>query len=130
LFWIDYLAPTHRPRSLLGMTAVSGAWNSVAVRTQDARDEAGFFHFRIDEAGQLYQSNHWKSGFQHPASEGVIHVVVSVSDPAAPINASQNSVLAQVITQLCRDHRIPQERVQVIPLARLAASDSSLVSMR
>src|SRR4051812_46428477 len=81
LFWIDHLAPSQRPRTLRGMSAAGGAWGRVAVRTQDSADDPGFFHFRIDEGGQLYQSNFWTAGYQHPDSEGVIHIVVSMTDP-------------------------------------------------
>ncbi|MND07770.1 hypothetical protein D3C83_299870 [compost metagenome] len=51
-------------------------------------------------------------------------------DADAPMSPSQSSALAQVIGRLCRDHHIAQERVQIVPMARIARADETLMSMR
>lgn len=115
LFWADQLAPTQRPQTLQGLAATAPSpWNGINVRTE-SRANPGFFHFRIDPSGRLFQSSAWRTKLQAPGSEGVIHVVLSRPRPDRPPSKSQAEMLARIVDRLQRQYRIPGNRISAAP---------------
>lgn len=111
LFWADQLAPTQRPQTLQGLSATAEApWDGILVRTE-SEQKPGFFHFRIDNSGQLYQSSAWRTSRQDPRSEGVIHLVLSRSRFDQSPSRPQADTLARVLDHLQRKYGISRSRI-------------------
>jgi len=113
LFWIDKHTPTHRPRTLRGLTA-SKPWTDVAIRSAASAQGVGLFHFRIDADGNWYQSSAWKNGLRDPASEGTIHILLTRDGGRSGSAQSQQLGLRRLVDQLQREHRIDSEHVRAI----------------
>src|SRR5439155_10998344 len=94
LFWLGRLTPVV---PLRGKAKPVVSWNGIAVRTAQA-DVAnlGFFHYRIDAAGQLWQTSAWKAHAQDPKKPGTIEIVLNVRE-RAEISSSQERALAKLV---------------------------------
>ena len=117
LFWIDKHTPTHRPRTLRGLTA-SKPWTDVAIRSAASAQGVGLFHFRIDADGNWYQSSAWKNGLRDPANEGTIHILLTRDGGGSP--EAQQLALRRLVDQIQREHRIDTDHIHAIPAAVIA----------
>ncbi|MBX3395142.1 MAG: N-acetylmuramoyl-L-alanine amidase [Phycisphaerae bacterium] len=110
LFWLGQFAPVTPLRS----TAASGRqWSQIAVRAESRAAARGFFHYRIDEAGQLYQSYAWKAGQYEQSSPKTVHILLTCPDAQARVTELQARTLGQLISRLRTDHAIAADRVFV-----------------
>ncbi|MFQ5425439.1 MAG: N-acetylmuramoyl-L-alanine amidase [Phycisphaerae bacterium] len=106
LFWVDRLTP------LTARTATP--WREIAIRSAGVSGGWGFYHIRIDEAGDLYETNAWQTGPRDPRANGTIHVVLTRRDPRRTAPHAQAVALARVLEQLRGKYRIPQRQVRVV----------------
>jgi len=110
LYWIAQIAPI---TPLRGTAAASGPWTRIAVRAQVAGTPHGFFHYRIDQTGRLFQSYAWLSGQHSRRSPDAIHILLTCPDRDLRISPAQARELSRLISKLRREHGIPQTRVSV-----------------
>ena len=106
LFWVDRLTP------LTARTATP--WREIAIRSAGVSGDWGFYHIRIDESGDLYETNAWQTGPRDPRAGGTIHVVLTRQDPRRTAPHAQAAALARVLEQLRGKYRIPQRHVRVV----------------
>ena len=119
LFWLSKMTPVI---PLRGKVATAPSWNKITVRTAStAQRERGFFHYRIDEDGQLFQTNAWKAGSQHPRQLGAIQVLVTVSDSDAGINVAEEKALTRLVSDLRQKYGISANQVRLEKSATLAS---------
>lgn len=120
LFWLGQMAPV---TPLRGKAAVSDKWGRVVVRTAaSTQADAGFFHYRIDEAGQLYQTAAWKNSMHDPRHADAIQIVVSLPSGDAGISRTQEKSLARLVSELRRKFSIPADQIRLAPEATLASA--------
>lgn len=108
LLWVGRLTPV---TPLRGQVAAAQRWNEITVRAESDHNPRGFFHLRIDEAGQLFQSSAWKIGQPDPDHPEAIHVLLT---SAAGVTPAQTQTLSRTIADLRRQHGIASERVSVV----------------
>ena len=120
LFWLGQMAPVTPLRGKLGTPP---NWNRIAVRTAPlGRDEPGFFHYRIDESGQLYQTSAWKNNMQDPRQQGAIEIVLTVNESDAGISRAQEKSLTRLLSNLRRKFAISADQVRLSPNQALASA--------
>ena len=123
LFWLGQMAPV---TPLRGKAATSPNWSKIAVRTASlSQPELGFFHYRIDESGQLYQTAAWKNSMQNPGRQGAIEVLLTVAEPQGGISRAQEKALSKLISNLRRKYSISAEQVRLSSNQSLASAISS-----
>jgi hypothetical protein len=108
LYWVGRLTPVTPLRA-----KASPAWNQIIVRPADPAHEDGFFHLKVDEKGRLVQSPAWLTQQPAEGGEGVIQLLVTSAAADDRITPLQTKTLAQTITSLRRDYRIPADRVHI-----------------
>ncbi len=124
LLWVGRLSPV---TPLRGKVPAPQRWSEIAVRAENDHNPRGFFHLRIDEAGQLYQSSAWKIGRPDPDHPETILVLLTSTDDAG-VTQVQTQTLSRTLADLRRQHGIPSERVSVIdgPSSAQATSTADL----
>jgi len=121
LFWLGQMAPV---TPLRGKAAGPDKWSRVVVRTAaDNQSDLGFFHYRIDGAGQLYQTAAWKNNMHDPRHQGAIEIVVSLPSADAGISRIQEKSLARLVSDLRRKFSIPADQIRLAPEATLAVAN-------
>ncbi|MCG8408540.1 MAG: hypothetical protein MI923_25340 [Phycisphaerales bacterium] len=110
LFWVAQVAPV---TPLKGKTLSTKAWTEISVRANAASAPRGFFHYRIDHTGRLFQSNAWTAGQHDRGHPGAIHVLLTCPDYDMRVSPSQAKTLSQIISKLRHDHAIASDKVQV-----------------
>lgn len=110
LFWLARFSPVTPLRS----TASSGrTWSQISVRAECVASSHGFFHYRIDENGRLFQSHAWQVGQAERSSPKTVQILLTCADRDAKISSAQTRMLSRLISQLCQEHGIPADRVFV-----------------
>ena len=110
LFWVAQIAPI---TPLRGKTAATAAWTQIAVRAQPAEVSHGFYHYRIDATGRLFQSRAWLEGRHDRSTPGAVHVLLTCPDRSLRVSAAQGETLSRIIAELRGKHTIPEARVSV-----------------
>ncbi|HPF39633.1 MAG TPA: N-acetylmuramoyl-L-alanine amidase [Phycisphaerae bacterium] len=105
---------------LYGMAQISPAiplqsraathWNSISIRkvVQDA--PRGFFHFRIDHEGRIFQSRAWDAGQFDRSNPGAIQVLLTCDRDDLVPSYGQYESLELFISRLCKTYSIDSER--------------------
>ena len=106
LFWLGNITPV---TPLRGKAQSNTVWNRITVRTDTTA--SGFFHFRIDENGSLFQTQAWKIGQHSPRNPGSIEILLTSQDLARPIAAAQREALSRTLSDLRRQYQIAADRV-------------------
>lgn len=109
LLWVGKLSPV---TPLRGQVPATPRWSEIAVRADSDHKPRGFFHLRIDEAGQLFQSSAWKIGQPDPDHPETIHLLLTSSSEG--VTTAQKQTLSRTIADLRRQHAIPTNGVSVI----------------
>ncbi len=112
LFWIGKLAPVTPLRAKV--------WNQIVVRSVGPTEDRGFFHFRVDQEGRLYQSNAWSNGRRAAPGEGAIYVLVSRASANPGISAAQTRAISVIVSDLTQRYHIPADHVIVDEPRRIA----------
>jgi hypothetical protein len=110
LLWVGRLSPVI---PLRGQVPAPQRWSEITVRAENDHNPRGFFHLRIDEAGQLYQSSAWKIGQPDPDHPETILVLLTSVDGAG-ISTAQTQTLSRTLADLRREHGISPDHVSVI----------------
>ena len=110
LFWLANLSPVTPLRARPIQTL---NWHSISVHAEKPGDARGFFHFRIDEAGKLYQTSAWKAGQPSANLPGAIHILLSADNGLAKPTTAQTASLSRTISELRRRYSIGESRVHV-----------------
>src|SRR5262245_59066651 len=123
LFWLGQMAPV---TPLRGKAATTPNWSRIAVRTASVgQPELGFFHYRIDESGQLYQTAAWKHRMQNPTPQGAIEVLLTVTEPQGGISSAQEKALSRLLSTLRRKYSIPADQVRLSASQSLASASTA-----
>ncbi len=104
------------------LRASAGPWNQIVVRTEGPQSDRGFFHYRIDESGRLFQSYAWKAGQHDRRNPGTIHVLLTCPDNSLQVTGAQARTLSVILGQL-------QSRFAVSSDAITVDSDSAVADM-
>lgn len=110
LFWLGRFSPVTPLRSTV---ASNKQWTQISVRAENNRSDRGFFHYRIDESGKLYQSYAWKAGQYERSTPKTVHVLLSCSDPDAKVTNQQAKTLIGLISTIRSNFDIAADRVFV-----------------
>jgi len=110
LFWLAQVSPV---TPLSGRTASPSAWNAIAIRTASSDDPRGFYHFRIDESGRVFQSGAWQGFRSHPDTPGAIHILVTTNRPGQIVSPAQAATLSRTLSDLQSRLSIPDARIVV-----------------
>ncbi len=110
LFWLARFSPVTPLRST---AAGSRQWTQISVRAETDDASRGFFHYRIDDGGRLYQSYAWKAGQDERSSPRTIHILLTCLHADAKVTERQAKTLSKVISQLRDEFEIPADRVYV-----------------
>lgn len=110
LFWLARFSPVTPLRST---AQASLQWTQISVRAESEQAPRGFFHYRIDEAGHLYQSYAWKAGQADRGTPKTIHILLTCHDVDARVTEPQARTLSKVISQLRDQYDIAADRVYV-----------------
>jgi hypothetical protein len=113
LFWLGKLSPATPLRAT--------TWNQILVRAHDSGTDRGFFHFRIDPQGQLYQSEAWQARQRASRGDGAIRIVVTRNSTEPRITQEQTMALSRLVADLSRRFRIASDRVHVDQTRRVAS---------
>ncbi|HWL95199.1 MAG TPA: hypothetical protein VNT79_16890, partial [Phycisphaerae bacterium] len=110
LFWLARFSPITPLRSTASTTR---AWTQISVRAESSGARAGFFHYRIDETGRLFESYAWQAGQSERSAPKTVQILLTCSAPEAPVNADQAKTLAHVISSLQKRFEIAGDRIFV-----------------
>jgi hypothetical protein len=110
LFWLGRFSPVTPLRSTVASTK---HWTQISVRAENSQSDRGFFHYRIDEAGKLFQSYAWKAGQYERSTPKTVHILLCCDEPDAKVSDSQTKTLIRLISQVRTDFDIPADRVFV-----------------
>jgi hypothetical protein len=124
LFWLANLSPVIPLRARPNQAA---NWDRISVRTARPGDDRGFFHFRIDEQGHLFQTSAWKAGQASAGSPGVIHILLSSEGNSDRATTVQTTALSRAIADLCRQYGISENRIVVNRSEASGSLSASLV---
>ncbi len=114
LFWAARFSPI---TPLKGTREAATDWTRISVRAETPAADRGFFHYRIDAAGRLFQSYAWKAGQGERNTPGTIHVLLTCPDDRLEVSPEQAGTLSQIISKLRQRHGVPADRVRVEPTA-------------
>ncbi len=114
LFWAARFSPVI---PLRGTREAGADWTRISVRAEALPVSRGFFHYRIDAAGRLFQSYAWKAGQGERNTPGTIHVLLTCPDERLEVSPEQAKTLSQIISKLRNRHGVPADRVRVEPTA-------------
>lgn len=112
LFWADKLSPGQNRQILRALAAPR--WTGISVRAVNPGTDAGFCHFRIDEAGRLYQTRAWREEREDPRSAGTIRVVLTRPGVNSAATPAQAGTLRQVIHELRGKYSIAENRIRSV----------------
>lgn len=112
LFGVAKLAPVMHVAPLRAEALPARTWTQVVVRSATADVPKGFFHWRIDEVGRLYQTDAWANG-QDPSGDGTIQVLISTSAPGGGVTPKQTRQLTRLLADLQSQFDIAKDRVRV-----------------
>lgn len=111
LFWLANVTPV---TPLRGKVGAAPTWDRISVRAEkEPGAERGFFHFRIDEQGRLFQTSAWKGGVPSPVRRGTIHILLSNDNPLNPPTVEQTQTLSRTIKELRTRFKIGVDQVLV-----------------
>lgn len=110
LFWVARIAPI---TPLRGKSAAAAAWTRIAVRAEPAELSHGFYHYRIDATGRLFQSHAWLEGRRERTSPETVHILLTCPDRSLRVSPAQAETLSRIISELRTRHAIPPTRVSV-----------------
>lgn len=119
LFWLGQMAPV---TPLRGKAAAAPNWSRITVRTAAKQGDFGFFHYRIDEAGHLFQTAAWKNSMQNPRQQGAIEIVVNVPASDAGISRGQEKALGRLVSDLRRKFAISADQIRLSPNQALVSA--------
>lgn len=126
LLWVGRLSPV---TPLRGQVLTTPRWSEIAVRAESNRNPRGFFHLRIDESGQLFQSSAWKIGQPDPDRPETIHLLLT-SASGDGVTDAQRQTLSRTIADLRQQHGIPSSRIGVIGDSRAQTASAGDVAIR
>jgi len=112
LFGVAKLTPVMHVAPLRADARAAKTWTQVVVRSAAADSPKGFFHWRIDEVGRLYQTDAWANG-QDSSGDGSIQVLISTSAPGGKITPKQSQQLTRLLADLQGQFGISKDRVRV-----------------
>jgi len=112
LFGVAKLTPVMHVAPLRADARPAKTWTQVVVRSAAADSPKGFFHWRIDEVGRLYQTDAWANG-QDPSGDGSIQVLISTSVPGGEVTPKQSRQLTRLLADLQGQFGISKDRVRV-----------------
>jgi hypothetical protein len=95
------------------LRASAGPWNQIVVRTEGPQSDRGFFHYRIDESGRLFQSYAWKAGQHDRSNPGTIHVLLTCPDSKMQVTGPQARTLSAILGQLQEQFAVSNDAVTV-----------------
>lgn len=107
LFWIAQLAPVTPLRASIN------PWSRISVRAQDDLGPRGFYHYRIDASGRLFQSRAWNNGESNPANPGTIHLLLTCPGSERRVTSAQAATLSHILSRLRSEHSISSGNVHV-----------------
>lgn len=90
-----------------------GHWNRISIRALTTEAQRGFFHFRIDTDGRLFQSRAWDTGQFDRGTPGTVHVLLTCKRNDLRVSSNQAETLSRIISQLRRELSIEAENVTV-----------------
>ncbi len=122
LFWAARLSPVI-PLSATREARVD--WSRISVRAEALPVTRGFFHYRIDASGRLFESYAWKAGQSERNTPGTIHVLLTCTDESLQVSPEQARTLSQIISKLRQRHSVPADRVRVEPTAARRTGDDA-----
>ena len=108
-----YLAQASPVTPLSGRSASPSSWNAIAIRTASSDEDRGFYHFRIDESGRVFQSGAWQRSRSHPDTPGAVHILVTTDRPGQRVSPAQAATLSRTLNDLQSRLAIPDSRVVV-----------------
>ncbi len=112
LFWVAQFSPV---TPLRGETGAHGLWNQIAVRAQSERSPRGFFHYRIDLSGRLFESSAWKNRRFNRATPGVVHILLTCPEGDPRVSPAQARTLKHIVSRLRTEYRIAEDDIHVAP---------------
>lgn len=86
-------------------------WNRILIRVTASDAPRGFFHFRIDDEGRIFQSRAWDARQSQRNSPGAIKVLLTSDRPDLVPTAEQYRKLELFISRLRKSFDIPGENV-------------------
>lgn len=95
------------------LRASAGPWNQIVVRTEGPQTDRGFFHYRIDDSGRLFQSYAWKAGQHDRSSPGAIHVLLTCTDHKMQVTGAQARTLSVILQQLQQQFAVSSDAISV-----------------
>jgi hypothetical protein len=110
LYGISKWSPVVPVTPLRAEAQPTRSWSAINVRTQVPGTSRGFFHWRIDESGQLARSDAWITG-QDLNSDGTIHVLITSGSRDGGVTTSQARQLSLLVNELRKSYGIPKDRV-------------------
>jgi len=108
LYKIGQLAPVTPLRS---STAAVESWRQIGIRIQSPTEVPGFYHWRVDERGNLYRSSAWRQGQQDPLAPGVIQILLTTSAADRRVVEPQTSSLAHLLADLRGRYGIAENQI-------------------
>lgn len=108
LYWVGQLSPVTPLRS---STPSAEAWRQIGIRVQPTSEFAGFYHWRVDEHGDLYRSAAWRQGQQDPTLPGTIQILLTTAARTDRVGENQAKALARLVGDLRERYHIQEDRV-------------------
>ncbi|MCB9852121.1 MAG: N-acetylmuramoyl-L-alanine amidase [Phycisphaerales bacterium] len=88
----------------------AASWNRISIRKVADDAPRGFFHFRIDHEGRIFQSRAWDAGQFDRANPGAIQVLLTCDQDDLVPSYGQYESLELFISRLCKTYSIDSER--------------------
>ncbi len=87
-------------------------WNRIVIRATTADAPRGFFHFRIDDEGRIFESRAWDAGRPiAPSDPSTIHVLLTCEHGDLQVSPVQYDKLTLFISRLRKKYSIVSENV-------------------
>ncbi len=112
LYWMAQLSPVTPLRSRAGG---GRAWSQISVRALPDHLPTGFYHYRIDASGRLFESQAWEAGRSGRNAPGTVHVLLSCRDAALRVTPPQTRTLTRILGYLRETHVIGLDQIYVEP---------------
>jgi hypothetical protein len=112
LFGIARITPVTHVTPLRAEATPPRTWTQVVVRSAATESDKGFFHWRIDEDGRLYQTDAWDKK-SDPSADGTIQVLISTDQARGGITSRQSRQLTRLLSDLQSQYGIAKDRVHV-----------------
>jgi len=124
LYSLAQLSPRVTPLS----SRTPGQWNRISIRALTSDAPRGFFHFRIDADGRLFQSRAWDAGQYERGTPGTVHVLLTCQRSDRRVTSSQADTLSRIISQLRRELSIESDNVTVDHATGETVRETSMTS--